>query len=169
MTDMPVPPPSPGAGGIGRETAEFGSRLVAVIIDWLIGAAMIIPVIIIGTILASISDVLGVLFFIVGYIGVIAAIVYVFWWGLGTTGQTPGKRSQGIAVLNSSTGQVLGGGQGIARELLKAIINSFCYIGSLWSLFDSENQALYDKVLTANTYKAEKGSIMPIFPDGKPF
>jgi len=156
-------------GGIGRETADFGSRLVAVIIDWLLAAAMIIPVLIVGAILASISDVLGVLFFIVGYVGFFAAVIYIFWWGLGTTGQTPGKRVQGIAVLNSTTGQVLGGGQGIARELLKAIINSFCYIGSLWSLFDANNEALYDKVLTSNAYKAEKGGIMPIFPDGKPF
>lgn len=170
MSDMPLPPPQPPpAGGIGRESADFGSRLVAVIIDWLIGAAMIIPIIILAAILGAISDALGLLFLVVGYIGFFAAVIYIFWWGLGTTGQTPGKRVQGIAVLDSTTGQVLGGGRGIGRELLKGIINSFCYIGSLWTLFDADNQALYDKVITSNAYKAEKGSIMPIFPDGKPF
>ncbi len=166
MTDMPVPPP---AGGIGRETADFGSRLAAVIIDWLVGAGLIIPIVIVGAILGAISDVLGLLFIIVGYLAAIAAIIYIMWWGLGTTGQTPGKRVMGVAVLDSTTGQVMGGGRGVGRELLKAIINTFCYIGSLWSLFDANNEALYDKVITANAYKAEKGGIMPIFPGGNPF
>ena len=59
--------------------------------------------------------------------------------------------------------------RGVGRELLKGIINTFCYIGSLWSLFDANNEALYDKVITSNAYKAEKGGIMPIFPGGNPF
>jgi len=166
MTDMPVPP---AAGGIGRETADFGSRLAAVIIDWLVAAALIIPIIIIGAILAAINDTLGLLFIIVGYLAAIAAVIYVMWWGLGETGQTPGKRVMGVAVLDSTTGQVIGGGRGVGRELLKGIINSFCWIGSLWMLFDSKNEALYDKPITANAYKAEKGGIMPIFPGGNPF
>ena len=55
------------------------------------------------------------------------------------------------------------------EELLNGIINSFCYIGYIWAFIDPENQALYDKVITANAYKAEKGSITPIFPGGTPF
>lgn len=166
MTDMPAPPP---AAGIGREKAEIGARVVARIIDWAIGAAISIPVYIVGLILLAISDVLGVIFFIVAIPAIIAAWVYIFMWGLGVTGQTPGKRMQGVAVLDATTGQVLGGPKGIGRELLNGIINSFCYIGYIWAFIDQENQALYDKAITANAYKAEKGSIMPIFPGGTPF
>ncbi len=166
MTDMPSPPP---AAGIGREKAEIGARIVARIIDWAIGAAIFVPIWIVSIILGQISGALGLLFFILGALVAIAAFVYIFMWGLGETGQTPGKRMQGVAVLDATTGQVIGGPKGIGRELLNGIINSVCYIGYIWIFVDAENQALYDKAITANAYKAEKGSIMPIFPGGMPF
>lgn len=168
VSDMPTTPPSP-AGGIGRETADFGSRLVAVIIDWAVSLALFIPAYVLGLILIAISDVLAILYFIVAIPGIILVMGYIFMWGLGVTGQTPGKRMQGVAVLDSTTGQVLGGGRGVGRELIKGVTNWFCWIGSLWSLFDADDEALYDKVLTSNAYTAEKGGLMPIFPGGKPF
>lgn len=170
MSDFPAaPPPSMGLSG---RPAAFGARLVAWLIDVLIAAALYIPGYVLlfigggigggfGTILAL----LGGLMLLAGFVAVIMIMIV----GQGSTGQTPGKRSQGIRLQKGGTGQPIGGLMVFVRGLLAGVLSSFCYIGHLWMLWDSEQKTLYDKILDNEVVVGQKGGLMPLFPDGKPF
>jgi uncharacterized RDD family membrane protein YckC len=62
----------------------------------------------------------------------------------GKTGQTPGKKIVGIRLLREYDGSHLGFGLAFGRRLLH-VLDSFCYIGYLWPLWDSKNQTFADK------------------------
>ncbi len=153
---------------MGAMPATFGQRFLAVFIDWLIGLALIIPVVIVAAILGAISETLGALVGVLLYLAVILGFLYMVIGGIGLTGQTPGKRSQGIKVMNDSGGAV-GVGNAVVRHIVQYVTNIPCYVGSFWMLWDGEKKTLYDKMLGNQVVQAEKGGIMPIFPDGKPF
>ena len=155
---------------MGGQPAEFGPRLVAYLIDFLIVVAMFIPVVIVVFVLGQISSVLAALGGIVLYLGAIVAALYMYIGGIGTTGQTPGKRMQGVQVVTDSGG-MLGMGPAAIRYLVAAIFNGVVCgipIGSLWMLFDADKKTLYDKVLNNQAVQVPSGGLLPIFPNGKP-
>ena len=154
--------------GMAGTPATFGQRLIAVLIDAAIMFAMLIPVVIVLAIIGAISDVLGLLLGILLYLVVLAAAVWIYVGGIGKHGQTPGKRLQGIKVV-SNTGAPVGLGGAVIRWLLSNVLNSFCYIGGLWMLWDGEKKTLYDKILDNQVIQVPTGELMPIFPDGNPF
>lgn len=166
MTDMPLTPPP--AAPVGQK-ADLVPRLIARIIDGLLMAALAIPMFIVAAIGFAISEVLGVLLFLLVFAVLIGVAFYILGWGLGVTGQTPGKRTQGLQVVDVRTGGPIGGGKGVGRVILESVINQFCYVNWIWAIFDPANQTLGDKVLEANVVPGPQGGIMPIFPDGKPF
>ena len=157
-------------GVAGATPASFGQRFIAVLIDFGIILAMFIPAFIIVLILGQISGVLGFLAGLVLYLAVLAAALYMYIGGIGTTGQTPGKRMQGVQVVDDDGG-MLGMGGAAIRYIVSAVFNSVICglpVGSLWMLFDAEKKTLYDKVLNNQAIAVEPGSLMPIFPNGNP-
>ena len=148
--------------------ATFGQRAIAVIIDALVTIAMVIPVGIIFVILSFISETIGLLVGGLLYLAVIAAAIWYYIGNVGKTGQTPGRRSQGIRVV-SSNGSPVGVGGAFIRWILASIFNAFCYLGILWMLFDPDKKTLYDKILDNQVVQVPSGEFMPIFPDGTPF
>ena len=171
MTDQfpqdQFPPAPPSMGSLGP-LATFGQRAIAVIIDALVMFAMIIPVIIIFFILGAVSDALALIVGGLLYLAMFAAAIWYYIGNVGKTGQTPGRRSQGIRVV-SSNGSPVGVGGAFIRWILASILNTFCYIGILWMLFDADKKTLYDKILDNQVVQVPSGEFMPIFPDGKPF
>lgn len=160
---------APAAGG-QRAYADWGTRFLATLID----AALFIPaylaVVVLVLVGSAISDVIGGLLAIVGYLGIIAIGVYIFGWLPGITGQTPGKRIMGYEIVREDTGRYLGGGAYIGRYLIGGFVNGLiCYIGWLWPLWDAKNQTWSDKIFSSIAVTRDKGSLMPVFPDGKPF
>jgi uncharacterized RDD family membrane protein YckC len=164
MSDFPSAPPPMGVAGT---PATFAQRFIAVLIDAGIGLAMFIPVLIFALIVGAISDTLGAIVGILLYLLVFLAVMYMILGGIGLTGQTPGKRMQGIKVVNSG-GEVIGIGGSVVRYIVQYITNIVCYIGGLWMLFDADKKTLYDKILDNQVIQVEKGGIMPIFPNGNP-
>lgn len=155
---------------MGGQPAEFGPRLVAYLIDFVIVIAMFIPVVIVVFILGQISGILAALGGIVLYLGAIAAALYMYIGNIGATGQTPGKRMQGIQVVTDNGG-VLGMGPAAIRYIVAVIFNGVLCgipIGSLWMLFDGEKKTLYDKVLNNKAVQVPAGELLPIFPNGNP-
>jgi uncharacterized RDD family membrane protein YckC len=170
MSDYPAAPPVPGTGA--ATPAGIGQRLIARLIDGLVAFAMTIPAILLFLVGLAIGGAFGAILAFLGgllYIADFAAIFYVMVWAQGVTGQTPGKRMQGIKLVDSSTGGPVGGSGGVIRWLVEAVTIMICYLGYIWALFDDRNQTLYDKILDNEVVLGEKGGIMPIFPDGKPF
>jgi uncharacterized RDD family membrane protein YckC len=150
--------------------ATFGQRLIAILIDGGIILAAFIPTLIVVLILGQISSALGILAAIGLYLLVFAAAAYMYIGGIGSTGQTPGKRMQGVQVV-SDDGGMIGMGGAAVRYILYAISNSIVCglpVGSLWMLFDAEKKTLYDKVLNYQAIQVEPGGLLPIFPEGNP-
>ena len=90
-----------------------------------------------------------------GSLAVFAA--YVIWWLFTLRrGQTPGKQLVGIRVIKSN-GEITGWGYTFLRELvIKGLVGGFLsgmsagiywVVDHLWPLFDSDRQALHDKML----------------------
>ncbi len=89
----------------------------------------------------------GVLFLLVGF----AAMFGLWLWNrvfrMGRTGQSVGKRSRGLMLVDARTGQPIGAGNAFLRELVNSLINQVLYLGFLWMLWDPDKQTLGDKAL----------------------
>jgi uncharacterized RDD family membrane protein YckC len=144
---------SHGAPTGGGQTAALGSRFVAFLIDAVIGIVLVLVVGVAAAALAAISDALGVIMLVLGYVAILGFYVWNYFVRQGRSGQSIGKQQQGIALLGLN-GQPIGGWKVFARYLLGGIIDNFCLINTLWIFFDSNNQRLADKVIDANVYKS---------------
>jgi uncharacterized RDD family membrane protein YckC len=156
--------------------ATFVPRLVAYFIDAFVAAALYIPGYALFFIGAAIGGGFGAIFVLLGVLLLIAgfvAAIYIFIVGQGQTGQTPGKRMQGIKLVKSGSGSGAGHPIGAVNVFIRAFLANIlvyiCFIGYLWMFFDSEKKTLYDKILDNAVVQVEKGELMPIFPSGKPF
>lgn len=94
-----------------------------------------------------------------GWVLVVVAWLFAVAGGLyltylvGTTGQTPGKRMVGIRLVREADGQVLGFGMAFVRNLCH-ILDSFCYIGYLWPIWDEKRQTFADKIMKSIVVQA---------------
>lgn len=180
-SDGPAAPPpaswgqqAPPAGwpqqpGPAAPYASWGSRFGAYLIDTLlslvVGAILIIPGIIwmiagatettdsYGT-TTSAPAVGGLLLTLLGY-----GVVYVFgfWnqgWRQGETGQSLGKKFLNIKVVKLENGQYLGGGMGLLRFLLMAILGGACVLDYLWPLWDARKQTWHDMIVSTVVVEA---------------
>jgi uncharacterized RDD family membrane protein YckC len=143
---------APAAGSY----AGIGSRFGAVFIDGLIGGGISILGNIFSGVLSSSGDsgaeavgAVIALFFAFVSLAFFLFNVYL----LGRDGATIGKRVLKIRVLDQ-TGQPLGFGRALLRELCKFISAIPCYLGFLWAFWDQEKQTWHDKILSTHVYDA---------------
>jgi uncharacterized RDD family membrane protein YckC len=122
----------------------MGKRFVATLIDVV---AIPIGIYIVGIVLGKISGALSALAFLAQLAYIWAYLPYT----VGTTGQSIGKKSQGIKTVSAETGQPLGFGMAWVRYFLNGII---CNLGWLLALFDAQKQTLGDKVAKGVTVPA---------------
>jgi uncharacterized RDD family membrane protein YckC len=124
-----------GTGGARTASglrAGFWRRLVAVIVD---GILVGIPVGLLYEAFTGAGYVLGV---------VLAAVYFVFFEG-GPSGQTFGKKSVGIRVVDLATGGPIGYARAVTRYLGRIVSSIPLYLGYLWMLWDAEKQCWHDK------------------------
>jgi uncharacterized RDD family membrane protein YckC len=173
---MTMPPPPPGAPqtqygqpAYGQPQmsaavpfASWGQRVGATLVDGLFGFALYIPVLILTAIGGAISESLGGLIFLLGYVAIIGVTFY-FHFLTGKTGQSPGKKVMGIQVVHANTGQFIGGGMGILRNLAHVVDAIPCYIGFLFPLWDAKKQTLADKVMTTVVVAGPKSDFVSAF------
>ncbi|MDQ3823966.1 MAG: RDD family protein [Actinomycetota bacterium] len=149
MTQPIDPQPAAPAGmGPSGPRANFGQRLVAVIIDTVL-------IVIVAGIAFAINEVLGYIVYLVLGLG-----YYGYFEGT-SSGQTVGKKVMGIRVVDFNTGGPIGYGRGFLRWLGKLVAGIPCYLGYLWMLWDREKQAWQDKIATTvvvpeSAYPVEK-------------
>ena len=164
-------PASPygGSGAYGQQAPAFAasgyaswiSRVAASIIDGLLAAAAGLPLwigygILIahtttttdanGTTTTHMSGGAGAAILIL--VGIITYAA--FWiWNVcirqGRTGATIGKGVLSIRLINRE-GRPIGGGMSFVRQLAH-ILDSICYIGYLWPLWDAQKQTFADKIM----------------------
>ena len=131
------------AGMTTLEIASVGQRLVAWLVDGVIG----ILIGAVGVVLAlAIGDVTGGL--IIFVLVIVYAVVYL--WLVSTRGQSPGKMAIGIKIVRMDGGS-LGVGGALTREIIGKLVSSLIfYLGYIWILFDGKRQGWHDKI--AGTY-----------------
>ena len=71
----------------------------------------------------------------------------------GRTGQTLGALALGIKVVDTGTGQPIGGGRAIGRYFARILSAIPCYLGYLWMLWDPDKQTWHDKIVNAYVVK----------------
>ncbi|MDY7106881.1 MAG: RDD family protein [Actinomycetota bacterium] len=148
---VPTPDGGYGAPAGNGQAAEYGSRVVAYLIDIGIIIGVAIVGMILSAILGAIVDVLGLLVSLVAFVAYIGVGIWNMIILQGNTGQSIGKKSQGIKLVNES-GQPLGPAGAFIRYLVAGALSGFtCGIGGLadvlWPLFDEDKKRLTDKIL----------------------
>lgn len=142
------PPPQPVAG----QLADRGTRLGARFIDGLLA----VPLFVIWIIIASTSnseagEIIGLVIFVLGIIGLVAYQ----WWLLSTEGQTIGKRMVNIRVvcLNGTNGGF------VTNVLMREILNGLIGIIPFYSLvdvlfiFSDERRCIHDHIAGTRVIK----------------
>jgi uncharacterized RDD family membrane protein YckC len=79
------------------------------------------------------------------------AAVYGVWnygYRQGTTGSSIGKSVLKFKVVSETTGQPIGFGMSVVRQLAHFVDTIICYVGYLFPLWDSKRQTLADKIMT---------------------
>ncbi len=83
-------------------------------------------------------------------IGVLTSLAFFVWntcMKQGRTGYSIGKGVLGMKLISEKTGQPIGAGMAFVRYLCH-IVDSICYIGYLWPLWDSKRQTFSDKIMS---------------------
>jgi uncharacterized RDD family membrane protein YckC len=102
----------------------------------------------IGDVCATGNSTLGVAAVLVSGLLGMAYAVWNYGYKQGTTGSSIGKSILKFKVLSEKTGQPIGFGISIVRQLAHAIDGAICYVGYLFPLWDAKRQTIADKIMT---------------------
>ena len=94
------------------------------------------------------SSTLGLASLIITWLLSIAYLVWNYGYRQGTTGSSIGKSIMKFKVVSEKTGQPIGFGMSIVRQLAHIIDGAICYIGYLFPLWDTKRQTIADKIMT---------------------
>jgi uncharacterized RDD family membrane protein YckC len=157
------------SGWVGRPLASWGSRVAATVIDWLI---LVIPAAILVALVVGGLDSDSSWWAIVG-----ASLLSLLIWSAilllyapllmvregERNGQTLGKQFVGIRVVRD-TGEPFGFWMAVVREvvvknILVSVVSIFIpvlpwLLDNLWPLWDGENRAVHDMVVSTHVVKA---------------
>jgi uncharacterized RDD family membrane protein YckC len=138
----PPGPPGPPAGSL----ADWAPRAGGLLLDSLIGFAILVVGIIVGAILGAVASALGALVLILTYVALLAyEVIQII--KQGRTGQTIGQKIVGLRLVNERTGQPIGGGMAFVRSIAHIVDSLICYVGWLFPLWDTKRQTLADKIV----------------------
>lgn len=130
--------PPPGATGPSGPRAEFGTRLVAWLIDVvLVGIVNLVLRVVAGSAVGALLD-------------FIVSIAYAVYFIQSPSGQTIGMHVMNIRAVDAQTGGRVEVGKAVIRWLVGVVSAFVCFVGYLWMLWDPEKQTWQDKV--AGTY-----------------
>ncbi|ORA67664.1 hypothetical protein BST25_22575, partial [Mycobacterium heidelbergense] len=85
------------------------------------------------------------------WLATLVGLAYLVWnWGYrqGTTGSSLGKSVMKIKVVSEVSGQPLGFGMSVVRQIAHFVDAIICFIGFLFPLWDAKRQTLADKIMT---------------------
>ena len=166
----PPPPPGgfqqPGYGGTapsGPLLASWIQRVGASLVDY----ALILPFTLLRSVfgpkIAITTDASGAISTTqsggnAALVLVLSVIIFGIWvynrWYLGGMGQSLGKKALGLTLLGEESGQPIGMAKAFLRDIAH-ILDSICFVGYLFPLWDQKRQTFADKILkTVVTAKA---------------
>ncbi len=123
--------------GYGIEASTTESACITDSSDYATGSYCTASTSTLGVVAATLSVLIG-----------LAYLVWNYGYKQGTTGSSIGKSIMKFKVVSEKTGQPLGFGLSIVRQLAHIIDGIICYIGYLFPLWDAKRQTLADKIMT---------------------
>jgi uncharacterized RDD family membrane protein YckC len=91
---------------------------------------------------------IGVLVNWLAYLAIAAYVVWNYGYKQGTTGSSIGKSIMKFKVVSETTGEPLGFGMSLVRQIAHFVDAIICYVGFLFPLWDKKRQTLADKIMT---------------------
>ncbi len=133
--------------------ATWIHRVGAYLIDGLITAPFSLLAVVLGQDTDPVTRMpsFNAMYFIFLFLG-LAVSGYNRWYLQGKTGQSWGKKIVGLKLVKESTGQPIGAGMAFVRDLLH-IVDSICFIGFLFPLWDDKKQTISDKIVSTIVLK----------------
>jgi uncharacterized RDD family membrane protein YckC len=139
------PPPAPTPPGLPQSAyTPWITRVIAFIIDY-VPYALIVGV---GAGLLAGTSTLGQTALSVSILVALAFVVWNYGYRQGTTGSSIGKSIMKFKVVSEKTGQPIGFGMSIVRQIAHIADSIICGIGYLFPLWDGKRQTLADKIMT---------------------
>ena len=102
----------------------------------------------VSTYCTSNPSALGLIVAVLAYLAALAFAIWNYGYRQGTTGSTIGKSIMKFKVVSEKTGQPIGFGLSIVRQIAHIVDTIICYIGYLFPLWDAKRQTLADKIMT---------------------
>ncbi|MDT7595036.1 MAG: hypothetical protein QOJ06_582 [Pseudonocardiales bacterium] len=129
------------AVGMAEPLAGFGARVISCLIDYVAPVIVLNLVISLGVVYGSPTwpPVLGA----VGYLGLLIFWIWNSGYLQGSTGQSLGRRLAHTKLVSVETGQPVGFGSAMARQICHGVEFG---IGYLWPLWDVKRQTFADKI-----------------------
>lgn len=146
----PMQQAMPTYGGTGPgQPAEWGIRAIAWLIDY-------VPILVVSIVVGA-ADSAALMF--VAWLAMLGYSIWNFALQQGRTGQTIGKKQQGIKLVADATGQPVGPGMAIVRYLIAGAISAitcgvYGLLDYLWPLWDDDKKRLTDKIVKFSVVKA---------------
>jgi uncharacterized RDD family membrane protein YckC len=81
----------------------------------------------------------------------LVALAYLVWnygYRQGTTGSSIGKSVMKFKVVSETTGEPIGFGMSVVRQIAHIVDQIICNVGFLFPLWDAKRQTLADKIMT---------------------
>lgn len=91
---------------------------------------------------------LGSVLFALAMPAALAFLVWNYGYRQGTTGSSIGKSVMKFKVVGEATGQPIGFGPSLLRQLAHLIDGLVCYVGYLFPLWDAKRQTIADKIMS---------------------
>ncbi|GAA0611312.1 RDD family protein [Kribbella sandramycini] len=129
--------------------ADFGVRAGSALIDSLL-QSIPLGIGLIATIALSSNSpqsAAGGVAIVLGFLGSLA----VWFWNRviiqGRSGKSIGKKITGLRIVHAQTGEQLGFGANLGREVMAYVFNYICFLNLLWPLWDAKVQTWHDKIV----------------------
>jgi uncharacterized RDD family membrane protein YckC len=139
--------------GYGYELAHWGLRVGALLIDGLVHGAVLFVTIPIALAMIFAGDngdegpIMGaIVVYVLGFLATLGLWIWNRGVKQGTTGQSIGKKALGIRLISEATGQPVGTGMALVRDIAH-VVDGFFYLGYLWPLWDEKKQTFSDKIV----------------------
>jgi uncharacterized RDD family membrane protein YckC len=130
--------------------AGFWQRAAALVIDGLIIAVIVVPVMVLGF---GIREVAPGDAWEAGVFIAVAVAVVGFWRYCGAT---PGKSALGMKIVDAKTGETPGTLRLVVRFLAYFLSAFPLYLGFLWAAFDRRKQGWHDKIARTIVINSEE-------------
>ncbi len=126
------------ASGPSGPRSGFWTRFGAWLVDFLV---LLVPSVAVTLILGNTAA--------ANAITTLIGLAYYVYFEGGPTGQTIGKRTLGIRVIDLRAGGSIGYGRAVVRYIVRFFSGIVLLIGYLWMIWDREKQTWHDKAATS--------------------